>query len=88
MLDMHVRGYISALLEYLKHGALCGITSIFTVLILNLSRILVHAGHLASYTFADANARCCPSCVCLSCFSTILEMPSQPHFPWYSIGYE
>jgi len=58
MLDMHVRGYISALLEYLKHGALCGITSIFTVLILNLSRILVHAGHLASYTFSNAIAIC------------------------------
>ncbi|XP_039820538.1 uncharacterized protein LOC120682631 isoform X2 [Panicum virgatum] len=40
-----------------------------------------------SYTFPDANARCCPSCVCLSCFSTILEMPSQPYFLWYNTGW-
>jgi hypothetical protein len=32
---------------------------------------------MASYTFLSANARRCQGCLCVSCLSAVLEMPSQ-----------
>jgi hypothetical protein len=65
----------------LQHGALCAIMGMyFTVLMLSFSLMLVHAGHVASYTFLNASERCCPSRLPVSILSLFLETPSQPNF--------
>lgn len=54
------------------------------------SSTLVHAGHLVSYTFSNANAICCSSCQRVSDISAFLEIPSKPCLQqfWWGIWFK